>query len=36
MYSQYSKKFVATEACVDEAKIKQMFAEFEDLQLEAV
>jgi len=35
MYSQYSKKFVATEACVDEAKIKQMFAEFEDLQLEA-
>ena len=35
MYSQYSKKFVASEACVDEADFKQMFAEFEDLQLKA-
>ena len=35
MFSQYSKKFIATEACVDEAILKQMFTEFEDLQLKA-
>jgi len=34
MYSQYSKKNLATEACIEEAKFRQMFTELEDLQLE--